>query len=86
MPVAVPCQGDSERNSERLRAEARAHTSSFQIEFHADVQDRRMVVRGEVASLRMDVEALGERLCLIGGAIEGLFAARDHRNDAAWPT
>ena len=36
-----------------------------------------------MTALRTDVQALTERMSRVEGAIEGLFAGRDRRNDAA---
>ena len=49
------------------------------------MQDLRTEVRGDVASLRKDVQALTERLSRLEGAIQGFFAGRGtrDRHDAA---
>ena len=39
--------------------------------------------RADLAELRKDVQALTERMSRLEGVIEGFFARRDRRNDAA---
>ena len=41
------------------------------------MQDLRTEDRGDVASLRKDVQSLTERVSRVEGVIEGLFAGRD---------
>ena len=62
-----------------FREEVRADLQSFREEARAEVAE----VRGDLADLRTDVQALTERMSRVEGAIEGLFAGRDRRNDAA---
>ena len=52
---------------------------SFREEVRADFAE----VRSDLADLRKDVQALTERTSRVEGVIEGLFAGRDRRNDAA---
>ena len=61
------------------RAETRASIQSLREEFRADLAE----VRADLANLRKDVQALTERVSRIEGVIEGLFAGRDRRSDAA---
>ncbi len=49
----------------------------------ADTQALRMEVRGDLADLRNDVQGLTERMSRLEGVIQGLFASRDCRNNAA---
>ena len=66
-----------------LRTEVRADIQNLQAEVRADMQNFREEVRGDVAALRTDVQALTERTSRVEGVIEGLFAGRDRRTDAA---
>ena len=81
-------------DNQRLRADVRADMESFRTEIHSDmdsfraevrtdIQNFRTEVRADFADLRKDVQALTERTSRVEGVIEGLFAARDRRNDAA---
>ena len=65
------------------RAETRASIQSLREEFRADMQNFREEVRADLAALRKDVQALTERMSRVEGVIEGLFAGRDRRSDAA---
>ena len=63
---------------------------SLRTQVHADIQNLRAEVRADfsqvrsdLAGLRKDVQALTERMSRVEGVIEGLFAGRDRRNDAA---
>ena len=73
----------SRADSNALRAEFRADNQRLRAEFRADMDSFRAEVRADVAALRKDVQALTERMSRVEGAIEGLFAGRDRRNDAA---
>ena len=66
-------------DNQRLRAEVSADMESFRAEVRADFAQ----VRGDLADLRKDVQALTERTSCVEGVIEGLFAGRDRRDDAA---
>ena len=66
-------------DTQALRQEVRADLQSFREEVRADLAD----VRSDLANLRTDVQALTERMSRVEGVIEGLFAGRDRRNDAA---
>ena len=66
-----------------LRRDSRADSNALRAEFRADMDSFRAEVRADVAALRKDVQALTERMSRVEGAIEGLFAGRDRRNDAA---
>ena len=55
-----------------FRREARADNHALRAEFHAALAD-----------LRKDVQGLTERMSRLEGVIEGFFARRDRRNDAA---
>ncbi len=77
-------------DNQRLRAELHAGMESLRTEFRADMQSFReevradfAQVRGELADLRKDVQALTERMSRVEGVIKGLFAGRDRHNDAA---
>ena len=74
---------DARADSNALRAEFRADMESFRTEIRADMDSFRAEVRADVAALRKDVQALTERMSRVEGAIEGLFAGPDRRNDAA---
>ncbi len=74
---------DARADSNVLRAELRADMDSFRSEVRADNQNLRAEVRADLADLRKDVQALTERMSRVEGAIKGLFAGRDRRNDAA---
>ena len=63
--------------------DARADTQALREEVRADLQRFREEVRSELANLRTDVQTLTERMSRVEGVIEGLFASRDRRNDAA---
>jgi len=49
----------------------------------ADIQNLRAEVRADFGDLRKDVQSLTERTSRLEGVIEGVFAGRDRRNDAA---
>ena len=77
-------------DTQALRQEVRADRQSFREEVRADLQSFREEVRADLAdvrsdlaNLRTDVQALTERMSRVEGVIEGLFAGRDRRNDAA---
>ena len=74
---------DSRADSNALRAKFRADNQRLRAEVRADMDSFRAEVRADVAALRKDVQALTERMSRVEGAIEGLFAGRDRRNDAA---
>ncbi len=66
-----------------FRRDARADSQALRAEVRGDIQDLRSEVRADLADLRKDVQALTERMSRVEGVIEGLFAGRDRRNDAA---
>ena len=70
---------DARADNHALRAEFRADMQTFREEVHADFAQ----IRGDLADLRKDVQSLTERVSRVEGVIEGLFAGRDRRNDAA---
>ena len=77
-------------DTQALRQEVRADRQSFREVVRADLQSFREEVRADLAdvrsdlaNLRTDVQALTERMSRVEGVIEGLFAGRDRRNDAA---
>ena len=84
---------DARADMATIRTEMRADMASFRAEMRADMQDFRTEVRanfaqvrGELADLRKDVQALTERVSRLEGVIEGLFAPRgdrDRHDDAA---
>lgn len=55
-----------------FRREARADNQALRAEFHAALAD-----------LRNDMQSLTERMSRLEGVIQGLFASRDRRNNAA---
>ncbi|MYD92286.1 MAG: DUF2746 domain-containing protein [Chloroflexi bacterium] len=72
--------------NQSLREEMRADLQVFRQEVRADFAQVRAEladVRTDVSNLRTDVQALTERTSRLEGVIEGLFAGRDRRNDAA---
>ena len=77
-------------DNQRLREEVHAGTESLRTGFRADLKSFReevradfAQVRGDLADLRKDVQALTERMSRVEGVIEGLFAGRDRHTDAA---
>ncbi len=70
-------------DNQRLREEVRADSQRLRAEVRADMQTFREEVRSDNQRLRRDVQALAERTARLEGAIEGLFADPDRRNDAA---
>ena len=69
-------------DNQRLRSESRADLQTFREEVRADfaqVCADFAQVRGDLGDLRKDVQSLTERT----SRLEGLFAGRDRRNDAA---
>jgi len=72
------------------RQELRADMQSFREEVRDDIRSVRDEVRADlaevksdVAGLRNDVQSLSERTSRLEGVIEGVFAGRDRRHDAA---
>ncbi len=63
--------------------DARADTQALRVEVRADNQRMRAEFNAGLADVRKDVQALTERISRIEGVIEGLFAARNPRDDAA---
>ena len=61
----------------------RADNHALRAGVRTDIQNLRAEVRTDLADLRKDVQALTERTSRVEGVIEGLFAGRDRRNDAA---
>ena len=55
-----------------FRRESRAENKALRAEFRADLAD-----------LRNDMQRLTERISRLEGVIQGLFASRDRRNNAA---
>ena len=86
---ASAARGSPGRPATSFREEFRADRQSFREEVRADLsrvfreEARAEVWRSDLADLRTDVQALTERMSRVEGAIEGLFAGRDRRNDAA---
>ena len=81
---------DARADNQALRAEFRSDNQALRAEFRADnqrlcaeVRADSAQVRGDLADLRNDVQALTERMSRVEGVIEGLFAGRDRHNDAA---
>ena len=70
---------DTRADIHALRAEVRADIQNLRAEVRTDLAD----VRGGLADLRKDIQSLTERTSRVEGVIEGLFAGRDRRNDAA---
>ena len=68
---------------ESFQTGIRTDMDSFRAEVRSDIQNFRTEVRADIAELREDVQALTERTSRVEGVIEGLFAGRDRRNDAA---
>ena len=66
-----------------VRRYARADSNALRAEFRAGMDSFRAEVRADVAALRTNVQALTERMSRVEGAIEGLFAGCDPRNDTA---
>ncbi len=74
---------DGRAHTDRGLAELRADNQRLRAEVRADMQTFREEVRTDNQRLRQDVQALAERTARLEGAIEGLFADPDRRNDAA---
>ena len=74
---------EARADNQALRAEFRADNQRLRGEVRADMQNFREEIRSDLAALRKDVQALTERMSRVEGVIEGLFAGRDRRSDAA---
>ena len=73
-----------------FRTGIRADIQGFRQEFHEDIQNLRTDVRadsahvrGDLAGLRKDIQALTVRTARIEGFLVGYFAARNRHDDAA---
>ena len=74
---------DARAHTDQGLAALRAEVRDQRAETRASIQSLREEFRADLANLRKDVQALTERVSRIEGVIEGLFAGRDRRSDAA---
>ncbi len=74
--LLVTFRRDARADNQALRAEFRADNQRLRTELNAGLAE----VRGGLADVRKDVQALTERVSRLEGVIEGLFGRPGDRN------